>query len=318
MVDSTHTDSAGSPFFILSLDGGGSKGIYTIGVLKELEQFLGEPLHRRFDLVFGTSTGSIIGALVALGTPAAEIERIYLDMIPKIMSKKLSFLRTRALRKQATAVFGELRFDAFLTNVGIVATNAVAARPMIFKTSVDQAYSLQASFRPGFGCTIAEAVIASSAAIPFFRPTTLNTANQGEALLLDGGFVANNPTLMAVADALGGKKVPIADLRVLSVGVGHYKEPKRNWYHQVLYYLWPFRIIQTMFPSSANTSEIIRRILFSELACVRIDGSYPDAQYATDMLESDPRTLKRLAVLGRESFGNQEKEVAALFGKGER
>lgn len=59
--------SAAKPCRILSLDGGGAKGFYTIGVLKGLEGLLGAPLHKHFDLVFGTSTGSIIAALICLG-----------------------------------------------------------------------------------------------------------------------------------------------------------------------------------------------------------------------------------------------------------
>jgi patatin-like phospholipase/acyl hydrolase len=42
---------------ILSLDGGGAKGFYTLGVLREIEGMLGSRLHERFDLIFGTSTG---------------------------------------------------------------------------------------------------------------------------------------------------------------------------------------------------------------------------------------------------------------------
>ena len=42
---------------ILSLDGGGAKGFYTLGVLKEIEAMMGCALYKRFDLVFGTSTG---------------------------------------------------------------------------------------------------------------------------------------------------------------------------------------------------------------------------------------------------------------------
>ena len=52
---------------ILVLDGGGSKGVYTIGVLKELELKLSKPLCESFDLIYGTSTGSIIAALIGLG-----------------------------------------------------------------------------------------------------------------------------------------------------------------------------------------------------------------------------------------------------------
>jgi patatin-like phospholipase/acyl hydrolase len=61
---------------ILSLDGGGAKGFYTLGVLKEIEARVG-PLHERFDLVFGTSTGSIIAALICIGRSIDEIHSIY-------------------------------------------------------------------------------------------------------------------------------------------------------------------------------------------------------------------------------------------------
>jgi patatin-like phospholipase/acyl hydrolase len=64
--------SAERPCRILSLDGGGAKGFYTIGVLKGIEGMLDGKLHEHFDLVFGTSTGSIIAALVALGRPVEE------------------------------------------------------------------------------------------------------------------------------------------------------------------------------------------------------------------------------------------------------
>ena len=48
---------------VLSLDGGGATGFYTLGVLREVETLAGnDPLHKHFDLIFGTSTGSIIAA----------------------------------------------------------------------------------------------------------------------------------------------------------------------------------------------------------------------------------------------------------------
>ena len=59
---------------ILALDGGGAKGFYTLGVLNQLEALLGKgPLCERFDLIFGTSTGAIIAALLGLGKSVAEI-----------------------------------------------------------------------------------------------------------------------------------------------------------------------------------------------------------------------------------------------------
>ena len=53
---------------MLSLDGGDAKGFYTIGVLKEIEAMaVRRPLCESFDVIFGTSTGAIIAALLALG-----------------------------------------------------------------------------------------------------------------------------------------------------------------------------------------------------------------------------------------------------------
>ena len=50
-------------FRVLSLDGGGAKGFYTLGILREIEALIRCPLHERFDLIFGTSTGSIPASL---------------------------------------------------------------------------------------------------------------------------------------------------------------------------------------------------------------------------------------------------------------
>jgi patatin-like phospholipase/acyl hydrolase len=51
-----------TPYRVLTLDGGGAKGFYTLGVLREIEGLVSMPLHEKFDLIFGTSTGAIIAA----------------------------------------------------------------------------------------------------------------------------------------------------------------------------------------------------------------------------------------------------------------
>ncbi len=150
-------------FKILSLDGGGSKGVYSLGVLLEIERKLGTPLHETFDLIYGTSTGSIIGSLIALGKSIEEIERLYFELIPNIMKNGSAKKRSAALITQSNAIFSELKFDSFKTDVGIVATHIEYARPMIFKSNNLQAHGRKASFEPGFGSTISEAVTASFA-----------------------------------------------------------------------------------------------------------------------------------------------------------
>src|SRR5437764_8104001 len=89
---------------ILSLDGGGAKGFYTLGVLREIEGMLKCPLYKRFDLVFGTSTGAIIAALVALGYDIEEIHKLYKEHVPRIMKARGRRRKSAALAALATEV----------------------------------------------------------------------------------------------------------------------------------------------------------------------------------------------------------------------
>jgi hypothetical protein len=125
---------------ILSLDGGGAKGFYTIGVLREIEGLIGCSLHERFDLIFGTSTGAIIAALLGVGKSVKDVNALYEEYVPTVMSCKSRASKSAALAHLGKAVFGEMKFDAMKTGVGIVATRWVIERPMIFKTSIEQAH----------------------------------------------------------------------------------------------------------------------------------------------------------------------------------
>src|SRR5688572_16528633 len=91
---------------VLALDGGGAKGFYTIGVLKELEALVGTPLCERFSLIFGTSTGAIIAALLALGYSVDEIHKLYKEHVPTIMRRWTRKGRSAALAALASDVFG--------------------------------------------------------------------------------------------------------------------------------------------------------------------------------------------------------------------
>jgi uncharacterized protein len=69
---------------ILSLDGGGMRGILTIQLLKQLEEVAGIPSYELFDMVAGTSTGGIIAGLIVRGFTAVQIEKLYEDLITKV------------------------------------------------------------------------------------------------------------------------------------------------------------------------------------------------------------------------------------------
>jgi patatin-like phospholipase/acyl hydrolase len=77
-----------TPYRVLALDGGGAKGFYTLGVLREIEGLVGMPLHEKFDLIFGTSTGAIIAAMLALGHSVDEIHELYKKHVVSVMAQK--------------------------------------------------------------------------------------------------------------------------------------------------------------------------------------------------------------------------------------
>src|ERR1700679_4182021 len=123
---------------ILSLDGGGAKGFYTLGVLKEIEAMLDCPLYKRFDIIFGTSTGAIIAALMALGFKIDDIHDLYKKHVPTVMSKRKPEEKSKALSTLSSEVCGDSAFTDVKTQIGIVATRWVTERPMIFKGSVEK------------------------------------------------------------------------------------------------------------------------------------------------------------------------------------
>lgn len=305
---------------ILSLDGGGAKGFYSLGVLKEVEALLGKPLCESFDLIFGTSTGAIIAALLALGRSIDDIHTLYRDHVPTVMRARTRRRKSAALRHLADAVFGKSTFTDIKTGIGIVSTRWMLEKPMIFKGDAGQAHGRHATFVPGFGCTISQAVQASCSAYPFFDKQTVTTG-RGEAVeLIDGGYCANNPTLYAIADAVTGLNIPRESLRVLSVGVGVYPEPK-HW-HPKRWGMWfakrwlSVQLLQKTLNINTVSMEQLREVLFKDIWTIRISDTFEQPEMATDLLEDDLVKLNILYQRGGESFGNHEDALKEMFGLG--
>lgn len=127
-------------FRVLSLDGGGAKGFYTLGILREIESLIKCPLYKRFDLIFGTSTGSIIASMLALGKSVPEIITVYKDHVPSVMKHKDANGRSGALAELSETLFKDAMFTDMRTGVGVVTTKWVLEQPMIFKGSITQTH----------------------------------------------------------------------------------------------------------------------------------------------------------------------------------
>ena len=310
MTEAKEEPSSASVLRVLTLDGGGAKGFYTLGVLKEIEAMVGCPLHQKFDLVFGTSTGAIIAALIALGHNVDSILELYRKHVPTVMSENTAPARSRALKKLASEVFGDATFGDVKTGIGIVTAKWLTERPMIFKGSVAQAHGRLGTFVPGFGVSIADAVQGSCSAYPFFERTVVRTSMGEDIELVDGGYCANNPTLYAIADAVQALKRERKDIRLVSVGVGIYPDPKpgiKMWLAKK--FLVSVQLLQKTLEINTQSMDQLRQILFHDLPTIRISDSYVTPEMATDLLEHDLKKLGILFQRGRESFASREKQL---------
>jgi predicted acylesterase/phospholipase RssA len=298
---------------ILSLDGGGAKGFYTLGVLKQIESMLGGgPLSERFDLIFGTSTGAIIASLLGLGRGVAEIHDLYKKEVPPLMSKGGAGARSAALERLATEVFKDLKFDAMKTRVGVVAARWLEEKPMIFKADSAQAHGMKTSFVPGFGCTVAEAVVASCSAYPLFNIKVVKTVD-GPVKLLDGGYCANNPTLYAIADAVKALGMKHEQLRIVSVGVGVYPEPPKWWHDWLISKFFLVQLLHKTLGINTHSMEQLTDLLFGDIQMVRINDEYTIPEMAADLMEHNIAKLTLLYQRGKESFGKHERQLQALL-----
>jgi predicted acylesterase/phospholipase RssA len=310
MIKETEQTGSQSILRVLALDGGGAKGFYTLGVLKEIEAMVGCPLHQKFDLVFGTSTGAIIASLIALGHNVDAILELYREHVPTVMSQKTAPSRSQALKKLATDVFGDATFNDVQTGVGVVAARWLTETPMIFKGSVAQAHGRAGTFTPGFGVSIADAVKASCSAYPFFERTTVKTSMGEEVELIDGGYCANNPTLYALADAVQALKRDRRDVRLVSVGVGVYPDPKPGFLMRLAKkYIVSVQLLQKTLEINTQSMDELRKILFPDVPTIRISDTYADPEMATDLLEHDLKKLDILFQRGRQSFASREKQL---------
>ncbi|QQS33992.1 MAG: patatin-like phospholipase family protein [Acidobacteriota bacterium] len=202
---------------VLSIDGGGLKGVYPATLLASFEASLPEPLYKYFDLVVGTSTGGIIALAISLGIPASKIVAFYEEYGPQIFSGSALLAKIRharrikwnsePLERALTETFGTKRIDDCLTRT-VVVSMKTEGDVHLYKTCH------RADFTRDYHRSVVEAALATSAAATYFP--TLSTLS-GE-YLTDGGLWANNPVLVAAIEAVGLLNWPKKEVNILSLG----------------------------------------------------------------------------------------------------
>lgn len=244
-----HLAADGSPKRILALDGGGLRGILTLGMLEHIERLLAERhgtgdkfrLAHYFDLIAGTSTGAIIAAGLAKGMSVAEVLSEYRSLGEKVFEKSLfrkGVFRAKydaeALSKELRRVYGPkttLGSDALLTGLVIVTKRLDSGSPWpIVNNPRGRYFNGDGNGRIGNGdFALWQVVRASTAAPMFFDPEKLVIAEAKGREAQVGNFVDggvspyNNPALQALMVAtLDGYSIgwPTGADRLMLVSLG--------------------------------------------------------------------------------------------------
>lgn len=230
------------PFKILSIDGGGVRGVFPAMFLSDLEAKLKSDgnekwqIYQNFDLICGTSTGGIIAIALALGIPAIEIYNLYLENADKIFGGKrnrimqiLYSAHSRdTLENMIQTKFQEINNgkDPILkdckTNICIPVYDLLEGKPSVLKKDHHP------RFTRDFHIPAYKAALATAAAPVFFDPYSseyvdLNENTKPFKNKVDGGVFANNPTLLGMIEAEVAMYVKRENMRVLSVGTGYQK-----------------------------------------------------------------------------------------------
>ncbi|KAF5791767.1 putative patatin-like phospholipase domain, Acyl transferase/acyl hydrolase/lysophospholipase [Helianthus annuus] len=211
---------SGNLITILSIDGGGIRGIIPGVILQYLESQLQEldgqevRLADYFDVVSGTSTGGLVTIMLTAPNEnnrpmyaAKDIVQFYLDNSPKIFPQVggpfagfIKLLKTlvgpkyngKYLKNLVTSLLGTTKLSQTLTNVVIPTFDIKNMQPVIFS-------SFQVAREPSMDAQLSDICVGTSAA-PTYLPAHQFQNGDREFNLIDGGITANNPSLVAIGE----------------------------------------------------------------------------------------------------------------------
>lgn len=224
-------------FQILSLSGGGYKGLYTALLLAAFEEHYSTSIYKHFDLIAGTSIGGIIALGLAQGVSARQIANQLLESGNKIFKPldspgfhefkekaarrmtgsefgydrgiKFSKHSNEALSKSIVAVLGSSKMSDLKTRTMIPAVNLSNGRAQFFKTQHNKRYIVDAQR------SLVDVALATSAA-PLYLP--MNAFD--DQIFVDGGLVGNNPGLFALSEAEENIDGVVDDLDIHMLSIG--------------------------------------------------------------------------------------------------
>ena len=303
---------------ILSLDGGGIRGLISAHWIDAVEQAI-QPRQVRdsFDLLAGTSTGSILACALSCGLKPADMIKLYQDEGPRIFpgpaARRLNRIgrifsdgfsapkySNKGLIGALQNVFGTRLFGELPKPTMVVSYDTIKRKPVIFKSWRDEYRDLP----------VWQVCVASSSAPTYFpsfvMPSTdaASTSPDGERnwSLIDGGVVANNPAACVLAEALRlnrENKTPVSveEIVLASIGTGQHSQKisakKAGEWGAIE---WAIPIIDVLFDGSTDAVDYVVQNILLESNYYRLQIALPHANDSLDKAShTNLRALSDLA-----------------------
>jgi patatin-like phospholipase/acyl hydrolase len=294
---------------ILSIDGGGIRGVVPAVVLAAIEERTDNtPICELFDVIAGTSTGGILA--LGLSCPgegerprfrAGDLVEMYRTQGPRIFPHEFLGQIRRLFgpeyseggrREVLTERFGETRLKEALTEVIVTSYDIQGRRPIFFRRD-------QAKVSHTHDFAMRDVALATSAAPTYFRPVVLPDAeSRSEMVLVDGGVYANNPGMCGFVDrtAAQGRR---AGTLMVSLGTGELTKPltykeARGWG----LIGWGTHIIDVVFDGVTEAVEYQLKTLLGPEAFYRFQVTLTPAEEPMD--DVDPANIRALIELAEE------------------
>lgn len=290
------------PFKILSIDGGGIRGVFPVAYLAELEKrFLdGKSIVGHFDMVAGTSTGGIITLGLGKGMTAQKILSIFTERGYHIFPtkskfiQKLFFLNTffnpkhdqNILENELKNLFGATQFGESKCRCVIPSFDGRFGEPVIYKTPHHPDYKFDKYM------SMIDIGLHTSAA-----PTMFPAVHYLGYVMIDGGIWANNPIMNALVDVLACFSVPRENVRILSIGTGEETFSMKKPTEKGGRYGWcnPMVLKSVVFRAQSKNALGQAFLLIGKDNIVRIDIPESETLIAVDNVKRSVKELPNVA-----------------------
>lgn len=307
-------------FRILSIDGGGIRGLFPAGVLADFEATLGAEasIVDHFDLVAGTSTGGILALGLGAGKSAREIRDLYMHRGPLIfppvwdnaLGRIWKFIRNNlanaafhrynrlALERVLQEFLGEKLLGESRVRHVIPSFDGRFSEVFLFKTRH------HADYEQDWRRKMVEVALATSAA-----PTIYRALDAGGFRMIDGGIWANNPLMLAVIEAMVCYDVPSERIKLLSIGCG--QDPFRVTRRMAVGGMFHWRkVIGAAMHAQSLAATNQARLLLGPQNVVRIDPAITGAPIELDDYR---RAMNELLPAVAGAVASHRERVSSIF-----